>query len=95
MFDCTQHFATRLRRLRTPPREPIPGTARMPDAAGGHARAVDDWRRLDRVLVRATALVGVALASIASTIAEPDDAGMLDVVGVDTATTQVLHDFMS
>ena len=51
MFDFTQHFATRLRRLQTPQREPIPGTAQVPNSAGGHAWAVDHWARLDRFLV--------------------------------------------
>ncbi|RUP11451.1 MAG: TROVE domain-containing protein, partial [Methylobacterium sp.] len=37
-------------RLRaTPQAEPIPGT--VPNAAGGHAFAVDDWARFDRFLV--------------------------------------------
>jgi 60 kDa SS-A/Ro ribonucleoprotein len=35
----------------TPQREPIPGTAQVPNAAGGFAWAVDDWTRLDRFLV--------------------------------------------
>jgi 60 kDa SS-A/Ro ribonucleoprotein len=29
------------------------------------------------------------------TIADPDDAGMLDVVGFDTATPQILADFVA
>ncbi|KMO41309.1 RNA-binding protein [Methylobacterium variabile] len=34
---------------RTPQSEPVPGT--VPNSAGGHAFAVDDWARLDRFLV--------------------------------------------
>ncbi|HKO15238.1 MAG TPA: TROVE domain-containing protein [Gemmatimonadaceae bacterium] len=51
MFDFSQHFATRLRRLRTPQAEPIPGTAQRPNAAGGYTWTVDRWARLDRFLI--------------------------------------------
>jgi 60 kDa SS-A/Ro ribonucleoprotein len=54
MFDFTQHFATRLRRLITPQAEPIPGSAQVPNSAGGYAWAVDKWTRLDRFLVLGT-----------------------------------------
>ena len=43
----------------------------------------------------AAKLVVVAMASNGFTIADPDDAGMLDVVGFDTATPQVISDFAS
>ena len=37
---------------RTPPQsEPIPGSAQVPNSAGGYAWAVDDWARLDRFLI--------------------------------------------
>lgn len=36
-------------RRATPQSEPIPGT--VPNSAGGHAFAVDDWTRLDRFLI--------------------------------------------
>jgi 60 kDa SS-A/Ro ribonucleoprotein len=51
MMDFTRYVATRLRRLRTPQSEPIPGTAQVPNSAGGFAWAVDRWTRLDRFLV--------------------------------------------
>ena len=51
MMDFTRYVATRLRRLRTPQNAPIPGTAQVPDSAGGYAWAVDPWTRLDRFLV--------------------------------------------
>lgn len=51
MFDFTQHVSTRLRRLATPQAEPIPGSAQVPNSAGGFAWAVDHWGRLDRFLV--------------------------------------------
>src|SRR5690242_19530589 len=35
----------------TPQNEPIPGTAQVPNSAGGFAWAVDDWVRLDRFLI--------------------------------------------
>jgi 60 kDa SS-A/Ro ribonucleoprotein len=41
----------------------------------------------------AAKLVVVAMASNGFTIADPDDAGMLDVVGFDAATPQVISDF--
>lgn len=40
-------FSTR----RTPQSEPIPGSAQVPNSAGGHAWAVDDWTRLNRFLI--------------------------------------------
>jgi 60 kDa SS-A/Ro ribonucleoprotein len=51
MIDFTQHVATRLRRLVTPQREPVPGTTQVPNDAGGYVWAVDAWARLDRFLV--------------------------------------------
>jgi 60 kDa SS-A/Ro ribonucleoprotein len=41
----------------------------------------------------AAKLIVVAMASNGFTIANPDDAGMLDVVGFDTATPGVVADF--
>jgi 60 kDa SS-A/Ro ribonucleoprotein len=41
----------------------------------------------------AAKLVVVAMASNGFTVADPDDAGMLDVVGFDAATPQVISDF--
>ena len=43
----------------------------------------------------AAKLVVVAMASNGFSIADPDDAGMLDVVGFDTATPEVIADFGS
>ena len=54
MFDFTRHVSTRLRRLRTPQAEPMPGTDQRPNSAGGYAWAVDRWTRLDRFLVLGT-----------------------------------------
>ena len=54
MFDYTQHFATRLRRLVTPQAEPIPGSAQVPNSAGGYAWPVDRWVRFDRFLIFGT-----------------------------------------
>jgi len=53
-MDFTKHFATRLRRLITPQREPIPGSTQVPNSAGGHTWAVDAWARLDRFLILGT-----------------------------------------
>ena len=54
MMDFTKHFATRLRKLVTPQRAPIPGTRQVPNSAGGYAWAVTPWQRLDRFLVLGT-----------------------------------------
>ena len=54
MFDFTQHLSTRLRRQATPQDEPIPGSAQLPNSAGGFTWALDRWARLDRFLVLGT-----------------------------------------
>jgi 60 kDa SS-A/Ro ribonucleoprotein len=51
MMDFTRHFATRLRRRATPQSAPIPGSAQVPNSAGGFTWALDRWARLDRFLV--------------------------------------------
>ncbi len=57
MIDFTQHVATRLRRFAygiagaTPRRDPVPGSAQRPDAAGAYAWRITDWQRLDRFLL--------------------------------------------
>jgi 60 kDa SS-A/Ro ribonucleoprotein len=38
----------------TPQSQPIPGTDQVPNSAGGHAWAVDDWTRLHRFLILGT-----------------------------------------
>lgn len=50
-MDFTRHFATRLKRLLTPQREPIPNTTQVANSAGGYAWPVDRWTRVDRFLV--------------------------------------------
>src|SRR5215218_313122 len=45
--DFLKHFNTR----QTPQCEPIPGSAQVPNSAGGYAFAVDDWARLERFLI--------------------------------------------
>lgn len=54
MQNLSKHFATRLRRLVTPQAEQIPGSAQIPNSAGGFTWAVDKWARLDRFLVLGT-----------------------------------------
>jgi 60 kDa SS-A/Ro ribonucleoprotein len=51
MFDFTQHVASRLRRLVTPQREPIPNSNQRPNSANGYTWLIDDWFRLDRFLI--------------------------------------------
>jgi 60 kDa SS-A/Ro ribonucleoprotein len=55
------------------------------------AQALRRYR--DRMGIAAKLIV-VAMASNGFSIADPDDAGMLDVVGFDTATPQVISDFI-
>ena len=54
MLDFTKHFATRLKRQATPQSEPIPGSAQIPNSAGGWTWAVDPWQRFDRFLIFGT-----------------------------------------
>ncbi len=51
MLDFTKYFATRVRAMLTPQREPIPGSTQVPNSAGGYAWAISNWDRLDRFLV--------------------------------------------
>jgi len=55
------------------------------------AQALQEYR--ERMGIAAK-LVVVAMASNGFSIADPNDAGMLDVVGFDTATPQVISDFV-
>jgi len=51
MLDFTKHYAARLTRLVTPQALSIPGTAQVPNSAGGYAWMVDNWMRFDRFLI--------------------------------------------
>ena len=44
-------YAIHLDPTKTPQHEPIPGSAQVPNSAGGYAWPVDDWVRLDRFLI--------------------------------------------
>ena len=54
------------------------------------AQALRDYRRTSGIDAR---LVVVGTVANRFSIAEPGDAGMLDVVGFDTATPQLISDF--
>jgi 60 kDa SS-A/Ro ribonucleoprotein len=54
------------------------------------AQALRDYRRSSGIQAR---LVVVGMVSNGFTIADPNDQGMLDVVGFDTATPQLISDF--
>ena len=45
------NYAQLFHRRRTPQSQPIPGSAQVPNSAGGYAWPVDDWTRLDRFLI--------------------------------------------
>jgi 60 kDa SS-A/Ro ribonucleoprotein len=46
-FDIAKYFSTKA----TPQGAPIPGTAQVPNSAGGFTWEIDDWARLDRFLI--------------------------------------------
>ena len=54
-------------------------------------QALQEYRRKTGIAAK---LVVVAMTSNGFTIADPDDAGMLDVVGFDAATPQLIGDFI-
>jgi 60 kDa SS-A/Ro ribonucleoprotein len=54
------------------------------------ARALADYRRASGIDAR---LIVVGMVSNGFSIADPNDPGMLDVVGFDTATPQLISDF--
>jgi 60 kDa SS-A/Ro ribonucleoprotein len=56
------------------------------------AQALHSYRECMGIAAK---LVVVAMTSNGFSIADPDDGGMLDVVGFDTSTPQVISDFMS
>lgn len=45
------NYARLFHRRATPQSEPIPGSAQVPNSAGGYGWRVDDWTRLDRFLI--------------------------------------------
>ncbi|HNQ88011.1 MAG TPA: TROVE domain-containing protein [Verrucomicrobiota bacterium] len=45
------NYARLFHRRATPQSEPIPGSAQVPNSAGGYAWQIDDWTRLDRFLI--------------------------------------------
>ena len=54
------------------------------------AQALDEYRRRSGIDAR---LVVVGMIANGFSIADPNDPGMLDVVGFDTATPQLVADF--
>ena len=56
------------------------------------AQALRDYRQASGIDAR---LVVVGMVSNGFSIADPNDPGMLDVVGFDTATPQLISDFAS
>ena len=54
------------------------------------AQALRDYRRASGIAAR---LVVVGMVANGFSIADPNDGGMLDVVGFDTATPQLIADF--
>ena len=56
------------------------------------AQALQEYRRKTGIPAK---LVVVAMTSTGFSIADPNDAGMLDVVGFDAAAPQVISDFIA
>jgi 60 kDa SS-A/Ro ribonucleoprotein len=61
----------------------------------GNIHPVQALREYRERMGIAAKLVVVAMTSNGFSIADPDDAGMLDVVGFDTATPNVMADFVA
>lgn len=68
----------------------IPGSNQVLNRTGGYTWAVDGWMRLERFLILVSE--GRTISNCFS-IADPNDAGMLDVVGFDTAIPEVIRAF--
>jgi 60 kDa SS-A/Ro ribonucleoprotein len=51
MDMATTTYGQLYSRVQTPQSQPIPGSAQVPNNAGGFAWAVDHWKRLDRFLI--------------------------------------------
>src|SRR2546425_7809919 len=49
--DMAINYAKTLNRRVTPQWQPIPGSAQVPNSAGGYSWQVDDWTRFDRFLI--------------------------------------------
>src|SRR6266436_4291727 len=45
------NYAKQFNRRATPQSQPIPGSAQVPNSAGGYSWEVDDWMRFDRFLI--------------------------------------------
>ena len=68
-------------------------------SAGGYVYAIDPWSRVDRFLILGTEgetyfAAEHTLTQENATNLAPNDAGMLDVVGFDTATPNLIADFV-
>ena len=71
------------------------GTHASAETWAGNIHSVQALRDYRERMGIAAKLVVVAMASNGFSIADPDDAGMLDVVGFDTATPSVLAEFVA
>lgn len=102
MLDFTKYFALRLSRQQTPQAEPIPGSAQVPNSAGGFAWALGPWERLDRFLVlgseggtfyvRERTLTRENAAAVAECIAEDGPRVVQRVVEISTAGRTARND---
>ena len=86
------NYAKIFNRRATPQSQPIPGSNQVRNSGGGYSWQVDDWTRLDRFLILAKAVV-VGMTSNGFTLADPNDRGLLDVVGFDTSAPAIITDF--
>jgi len=86
------NYARIFNRRVTSQSQPIPGSNQVRNSGGGYSWQVDDWTRLDRFLILAKAVV-VGMTSNGFTLADPNDRGLLDVVGFDTSAPAIITDF--
>jgi 60 kDa SS-A/Ro ribonucleoprotein len=87
-------YLSKLGLRRTPQHEPIPGTAQVPNSAGGFGWTVDDWTRLRRFLVLGSeggsfyagerALTRENADAVARCLAEDGTRAVAEIVAVST-----------
>lgn len=81
----TESYARHFNPTAIPQTESIPGTAQVPNSAGGYAWAVDDWERLRRFVVLGAD--GPTYYASARTLTRENAEAVLRCVAADTART--------
>src|SRR5262245_57514589 len=76
-----RNFSTRITRQS----DPIPGSGQVPNSAGGHAWAIDDWARLHRFLI--LGVVGGSYYASERQLVKDNAEAVLRCVALDGART--------